>query len=44
MRFLAAESSGFLQAVGYARLVQIATESDALIQLLFRPWQFVSCP
>jgi uncharacterized membrane protein len=38
---IAAESSGFLQAVGYARLVKIATESDALIQLLFRPGQFV---
>ena len=38
---IAAGSSGFLQAVGYARLVRIATESDALIQLLYRPGQFV---
>jgi uncharacterized membrane protein len=38
---IAAQSSGFLQAVGYARLVAIATDSDAVISLLNRPGQFV---
>jgi uncharacterized membrane protein len=38
---IAARQSGFLQAVGYARLLSIATESDAVIRLLHRPGQFV---
>ena len=38
---IAAQSSGFLQAVGYERLVAIATESDAVIRLLHRPGHFV---
>jgi len=38
---IAAQSSGFLQAVGYARLLAIATESDAVIRLLHRPGHFV---
>src|SRR5262249_36986965 len=37
----AAESSGFLQAVGYDRLLAIATEYDAVIRLLHRPGHFV---
>jgi uncharacterized membrane protein len=38
---IAARSSGFLQAIGYERLLAIATESDAIIRLLHRPGQFV---
>ena len=38
---IAAQSSGFLQAVGYKRLVSIATESNAVIRLLQRPGHFV---
>jgi len=38
---IAAQESGFLQAVGYKRLVAIATESDAVIRLLHRPGHFV---
>jgi uncharacterized membrane protein len=38
---IAAQSSGFLQAVGYERLVAIATQSDAVIRLLHRPGHFV---
>jgi uncharacterized membrane protein len=38
---IAARSSGFLQAVGYERLLAIATESDAVIRLLHRPGHFV---
>src|SRR6202171_666824 len=37
---IAAQESGFLQAVGYKRLVAIATRSDAVIRLLHRPGQF----
>ncbi len=36
-----AVSSGFLQAVGHDRLVEIATSSDAVIRLLHRPGHFV---
>lgn len=36
-----AGSSGFLQAVGHARLVRIATSADATIRLLHRPGHFV---
>ncbi len=38
---IAAQASGFLQAVGYERLVAIATQSDAVIRLLHRPGHFV---
>jgi uncharacterized membrane protein len=38
---IAAQASGFLQAVGYERLVAIATEFDAVIRLLHRPGHFV---
>ena len=38
---IAAQSSGFLQAVGYERLLAIASESNAVIQLLHRPGHFV---
>jgi uncharacterized membrane protein len=38
---IAAESSGFLQAVGYERLRTIATQYDAVIHLLHRPGHFV---
>jgi uncharacterized membrane protein len=38
---IAAQESGFLQAVGYKRLVAIATQSDAVIRLLHRPGHFV---
>jgi uncharacterized membrane protein len=38
---IAAQESGFLQAIGYKRLVAIATESDAVIRLLHRPGHFV---
>jgi uncharacterized membrane protein len=38
---IAAQESGFLQAVGYERLVAIATQSDAVIRLLHRPGNFV---
>jgi uncharacterized membrane protein len=40
-RPIAAQSSGFLQAIGYERLLAIATESDAVIRLLHRPGHFV---
>jgi len=33
--------SGYLQAVSHERLVQIAAESDAVIELLYRPGHFV---
>jgi len=36
-----AARSGFLQAVSHARLIEIASASDAVIRLLFRPGQFV---
>jgi uncharacterized membrane protein len=38
---IAAEASGFLQAIGHARLVAIASESDAIIRLIHRPGHFV---
>jgi uncharacterized membrane protein len=38
---IAAQSSGFLQAVGYERLLAIASESNAVIRLLHRPGHFV---
>jgi uncharacterized membrane protein len=38
---IAAQASGFLQAVGHRRLLAIATESDAVIRLLHRPVHFV---
>jgi uncharacterized membrane protein len=38
---IAAQSSGFLQAVGYERLLAIASEFDAVIRLLHRPGHFV---
>jgi uncharacterized membrane protein len=38
---IAAQSSGFLQAVGYERLVAIATDHGAVILLLHRPGHFV---
>jgi uncharacterized membrane protein len=38
---VAARESGFLQAVGHERLVQIAASSDAVISLLHRPGHFV---
>ena len=38
---IAAQSSGFLQAVGYERLLAIATECDSVIRLLHRPGHFV---
>jgi uncharacterized membrane protein len=38
---IAANASGFLQAIGYERLVAIATQSDAVIRLLHRPGHFV---
>ena len=38
---IAANASGFLQAVGYERLVAIATQSEAVIRLLHRPGHFV---
>src|SRR5713226_397851 len=38
---IAAQESGFLQAVGYKHLVAIATQSDAVIRLLHRPGHFV---
>src|SRR3984893_11750104 len=37
---IAAQESGFLQAVGYRRLVAIATQSDAGVQILNRPGHF----
>jgi uncharacterized membrane protein len=36
-----AQASGFLQAVGHHRLVEIATGSNAVIRLLHRPGHFV---
>ncbi len=38
---IAADESGFLQAIGHERLVEIATSSDAVIRLLHRPGHFV---
>ena len=38
---IAAQSSGFLQAIGHERLLAIATEADAVIRLLRRPGHFV---
>ncbi len=38
---IAAHTSGFLQAVGYERLVAIAAQSDGVIRLLHRPGHFV---
>jgi uncharacterized membrane protein len=38
---VAAPRSGYLQAVSRARLVKIATSSEAVIQLLYRPGHFV---
>ncbi|HLZ07918.1 MAG TPA: DUF2254 domain-containing protein, partial [Chloroflexota bacterium] len=38
---IAANASGFLQAIGHERLVEIATASDCVIQLLHRPGHFV---
>jgi len=38
---VAAQASGFLQAVSYKHLVEIATESDAVIRLIHRPGHFV---
>jgi uncharacterized membrane protein len=38
---IAAERSGFLQAIGHARLVEIAAESNAVIRLMHRPGHFV---
>jgi uncharacterized membrane protein len=38
---ITADSSGFLQAVGYEHLVSIATECNAVIRLLHRPGHFV---
>ncbi|MBV8087020.1 MAG: DUF2254 domain-containing protein [Chloroflexi bacterium] len=38
---VAAAASGFLQAVGQAHLVAIATSSDAVIRLLYRPGHFL---
>jgi uncharacterized membrane protein len=38
---IAAQSSGFLQAVGYERLLAIASEYNAVIRLLHRPGHFV---
>jgi len=37
-----ADRSGFLQAIGHGRLLEIARSSDARIQLLSRPGQFVA--
>jgi uncharacterized membrane protein len=38
---IAATRSGYLQFVRYSTLVDIATEADAVIQLLYRPGHFV---
>jgi uncharacterized membrane protein len=38
---IASAESGFVQAIGHARLVRIATASDTVIQLLHRPGHFV---
>jgi uncharacterized membrane protein len=38
---IASEESGFLQAIGHERLVEIATSADAIIRLLHRPGHFV---
>jgi len=38
---IAATRSGYLQFVRYSTLVDLATESDAVIQLLYRPGHFV---
>jgi uncharacterized membrane protein len=38
---VAAQASGFLQATSHARLVRIATASDAVIRLLHRPGHFL---
>ncbi|HEV3451371.1 MAG TPA: DUF2254 domain-containing protein [Acidimicrobiia bacterium] len=36
-----APSSGYLQAIGHHRLVQIAGDSDAIVQLAYRPGHFI---
>jgi uncharacterized membrane protein len=36
-----ATRTGYLQLVGYSTLVQIATEADAVVQVLYRPGHFV---
>jgi uncharacterized membrane protein len=38
---IAADESGFLQAIGHERLVEIATSANAVIRLLHRPGHFV---
>ena len=38
---VAAPSSGYLQFVGYERLVDIAAQNDAVIELLYRPGHFL---
>jgi uncharacterized membrane protein len=38
---IASDASGFLQAIGHGRLVEIATSSEAIIRLLHRPGHFV---
>jgi uncharacterized membrane protein len=38
---IAATQSGYLQFVRYSTIVDIATEADAVIQLLYRPGHFV---
>jgi uncharacterized membrane protein len=39
---VSASSSGYLQFVRYSTIVEIATEADAVIELLFRPGHFVT--
>jgi uncharacterized membrane protein len=38
---IAVQSSGFLQAISYGGLLEIATQSEAIVRLLHRPGQFV---
>jgi uncharacterized membrane protein len=38
---VAATTSGYLQFVGYATLVEIASRADAVIELMYRPGHFV---
>src|SRR5262249_11251561 len=38
---IAADESGFLQAIGHERLVEIATSANAIIRLLHRPGHFL---
>jgi uncharacterized membrane protein len=38
---IASDESGFLQAIGHERLVEIATSANAVIRLLHRPGHFV---